>query len=285
MIKKSDTMMNSTIIDNKGDKLFATIYKNPSKETIILLHGGPGVPIDYTEVINKLKDSYQLITFQQRGTKQSPCPSKDYSIEAYISDIESIAQYYGITKFHLWGHSWGGLYAQIYAEKYSEKLLSLFLCSSGSGTNSEWKKTEKEVMQFNKSKCEKAEWTKMGINSLLGMMGSDKAYKRLFNQVIRNYNNGFELSVPMNIYLENIKAEPINKTRKSIIKYPLLVQQENPSFKITVVYGDRDIYQSSKDFVVNRYPTAKIFSLKNSGHLPWLHNPTEYFRILKSHYE
>ncbi len=281
---KSDTIMNSTIIDNKGVKLFSTIYKNPNNETIILLHGGPGVPMDFAEVINVLKDSYQIITFQQRGTKQSPCPTGNFSIEAYISDIDCIAQYYGVTQFHLWGHSWGGLYAQIYAEKYPEKLLSLFLCSSGSGTNIEWKQTEKEVMQFNKSKCGKGEWSKMALNSLLGIIGSDNAYKRLFNQVIKNYNNGFEFSTAINFDFENIKAEPINKTRRKILKYPLLTRQENPSYYISVVYGEKDIYQSSKEFVINRFPTAKIFILQNSGHLPWQHNPAEFYQILKIHY-
>lgn len=280
-----DAIMNSNIIDNNGDKLFSVIYKNPGKETIILLHGGPGIPMNFEEVINELKDNYQIITFQQRGTKQSPCPSKDYSMDAYISDIESIAKFYGLTKFHLWGHSWGGLYAQIYAEKYPEKLLGLFLCSSGSGTNIEWKQTEKEVMQFNKSKCGKGEWSKMGLNSLLGIMGNDNAYKRLFNQVIKNYHKDFELPVQINLDFENVKATPINKTRQEILKYPVLNRQENPNYQITIVYGDQDIYKKSKDFVINRYPTAKVWTIKNCGHIPWLHNPTEYKTILKQHYK
>lgn len=33
----------TSIIDNKGDKLFSTICPNPAKEPIILLHGGAGV--------------------------------------------------------------------------------------------------------------------------------------------------------------------------------------------------------------------------------------------------
>jgi hypothetical protein len=34
------------------------------------------------------------------------------------------------------------------------------------------KQTEKEVMQLNKSKCTSVEWIEMGINNLLGMLGS-----------------------------------------------------------------------------------------------------------------
>lgn len=276
--------MKSNSIDNKGDKLFSTFYKNPGKETIILLHGGPGVPMDFAEVINQLKDHYQLITFEQRGTKQSPCLSEEYSMEAYLSDIKAIAKYYKIDKFHLFGHSWGGLYAQIYAEKYPENLLSLFLISPSSGTNTQWKQTEKEVMQFNKAKCQKGEWLKMGWNSFLGMMGSDQAYQKLFKQVIKNYNIDFEVPKAPNLDLQNVKAKPINKTRPEIIKYLILKKQEAPNYPIAIVYGDNDIYGESMNFVINRYPTANLITIKNCGHLPWLHNPNDFNAALNQFY-
>ena len=275
----------SNLIDNNGDKLFSTIYLNPNKETVILLHGGPGFPSDLKEVVELLKDSFQVITFHQRGTKKSPCPSKVYSMKAYLSDIDCVAKFYGITKFHLWGHSWGGLYAQIYADKHSENLLSLFLCCPGSGTNFQWKQTEKEVMQLNKSKCTNWQWSKMGMNNLLGMLGSDNAYKRLFKQVMKNYNDAFVKTEYSGVDFSNLKADPINKTRSEIIKYAILNKQENPNYKITVIYGDQDIYKSSKDFVISRYPTAKVITIKNCGHIPWLHNPTDFKTILEQHYK
>jgi proline iminopeptidase len=282
VLKQSNKMTN--LIDNGGDKLFSTIYANPSKETIILLHGGPGFPSDLTEVAEILKDSFQIITFHQRGTKKSPCKSKDYSMNAYISDVEAVAKFYGIQKFHLWGHSWGGLYAQIYADKHPENLLSLFLCCPGSGTGTEWKQTEKEVMQLNKSKCTSGQWMKMGMNNVLGMLGSDDAYKRLFKQVMKNYNDDFIKTDNLGIDFGNLKSASINKTRPEILKYPILQKQENPKYKITIVYGDQDIYKTSKDFVIHRYPTAKTWTIKNCGHIPWLHNPTDYKEILKKHY-
>ena len=273
------------VIDNKGDKLFSIIYPNPDRETIVLLHGGPGIPNDIEEIAKTFKGNFQVITFHQRGTEKSPCKSKDYSMDAYLSDIETIKQFYKIDKFHLWGHSWGGLYAQIYADKYADNLLSLFLCNPGSGTNFEWKQTEKEVMQFSKSKCTFLEWIKMGMNSLLGMFGNDKAYNRLFTQVMKNYNKDFMKTNKSKVDFDNLKAGPINKTRPEIIKYPLLSKLTDPKFKITIVYGDRDIYKASKNFVINRYPTAKIITIPNCGHIPWLHNPSEYKEIITTHFK
>ncbi len=115
------------IIESENNKLYTKIYSNSNKESIILLHGGPALPFEFTEIVDLLKDNYQIITFHQRGTEYSPCYNGDYSMDAYIDDIELIRKFYKLDTFHLWGYSWGGLYAQLYADKFPENLLSIFL--------------------------------------------------------------------------------------------------------------------------------------------------------------
>jgi hypothetical protein len=39
------------------------------------------------------------------------------------------------------------------------------------------------------------------------------------------------------------------------------------------------------NFIKNRYPNAKIYIIKNSGHFPALHNPKDYFDILNQHFK
>ena len=67
------------IIDNSGDQLFTTIYPNTNKQTVLLLHGGPGFPDDLVEVVAVLKDHFQVVTFHQRGTGASPSPGESWS--------------------------------------------------------------------------------------------------------------------------------------------------------------------------------------------------------------
>ena len=273
------------LIDGKNAKLFTTVYPKENAETIILLHGGPGVPDDLTLVAQHLSASYQIITFHQRGTKRSPVSKPDFTMKSYLLDIESISAYFKLAKFHLFGHSWGGLYAQIYAQEYPDKILSLFLSSPSSGTNYQWKETEKEVMAFNKSKLNYSEWLSMGWNSLKGMFGSDSAYQKVFNRVLKNYNRGFEYAGEGSIDLKNVKAKPINKTRKQLIGYPVLRVAQHPDFKITITYGEKDIYGDSKKYSRERYPAAVIHTIEKCGHLPALQCKSKYFELLDSHYK
>ncbi len=272
-------------IDGENVRLFTTVYPKENAETIILLHGGPGVPDDLALVAYHLSENYQIISFHQRGTKKSPVFKSDFTIESYITDIDSISAYFKLTKFHLFGHSWGGLYAQIYAQKYPDKILSLFLSSPSSGTNYQWKETEKEVMAFNRSKLSYYEWLSMGWNSLKGIFGSDRAYQKLFNRVLENYNKGFEDATEGSIDLKNIKAAPINKTRKQLIRYPVLNVVQHPDFRITITYGEKDIYGESKKYSRERYPTAVIHTIEKCGHLPALQCKSRYFELLNAHYK
>ncbi len=279
MLEKDITQIKS------GQAVLAVkLYPKENAETIILLHGGPGVPDEMMEIVEVLKQKYQVINFEQRGVGNSICKNCQYSMEEYISDIDAIAKEFNLEKFHIFGHSWGGLYAQIYAEKNPEKIKSLFLVSPGSGTNTLWKKVGEEVMDFNKNSVSSFGWMKMGINSLLGMLGSDKAYGRLFKQVVENYNKGYDGDGLSNEVLNKIKAESISKTGEQIAKYKMLDEFENPNFPVIVTYGDGDIYGESKKEVYDRFKTGEFKIINNSGHFPWKHNPKVFRSILMKFY-
>lgn len=260
------------------------VYSKNTLETVILLHGGPGVPDDMIEVVNVLKEKYKVITFEQRGVGQSNCRKCRFTMPDYISDIDSIADFFNLDTFHLFGHSWGGLYAQIYANERPDKVKSLFLCSPSSGTNKVWLETEKEVMQFNKSMASKYEWLKMGCYSLFGMLGSNKAYRKLFKQVLINYHKGYLNTEKESNFFNKIYAKPINKTRQEIIKYKILPSVENPKLRVMITYGDRDIYGVSAKTLISRFPTGKVRVINSSGHIPWRHNLKEFREILMYFY-
>ncbi|MFC6998013.1 alpha/beta fold hydrolase [Rufibacter roseus] len=271
-------------IENHDTKLYTAIYPNATKETVILLHGGPGVPNGLTFLTNYLSRNFQVVLFHQRGTQKSPNPSQSYSMDDYVSDINRVADYVKVEKFHLFGHSWGGLYAQIYAHQHPERLLSLFLCSPASGTGSQWKDTMLEIARYNKDKCSTLEWLSMNMHAGMGLLGSDSGYKSFFWQALENFSRDFKESHPEDFGVDCIRAEAINLTQKSILAYPPLQQFQQAQVKITIAYGAQDIIGDSKKYVLERYPNAKVHTIPKSGHIPWSHNQKEFVKVLKEHY-
>ena len=274
--------MQTVAIPNGETTLQTTIYPN-NKETVILLHGGPGVPDNLLPIVNALKNDYQVVTFLQRGVGQSKCKNGDYSMDAYISDIDAIAAFLELDSFHLFGHSWGGLYAQIFSERRPEKVQSLLLCSPSAGTGKDWTQTQKEVMKFNKAMSSKKEWLAMGWNSMIGLLGSDKAYQKLFAQVLKNYHKEYEKVDFSAEYFSQIHAKPINRTIKNIKKYPTL-KGFRESIPVLITFGQNDIYGDSQAKSLARFPSAQQIIIPNSGHIPWVHNPNYFQQVLTKFY-
>ncbi len=272
------------LIRNQDTTLYTQAYPNSGKETVILLHGGPGVPNGLTFLVKFLSRYFQVITFHQRGTLKSPNPSQDYSLEHYTSDINRIADLFQLEKFHLLGHSWGGLYAEIYAHTHKNRLLSLFLCSPASGTGRQWAETSLEITRYNRRKSSLKEMLTMSLGAALGVLGSDKGHRTFYRQALVNFNRGFEVSYPERFEVNCVKARAINQTVKTVLTSPLLPVMPDPAFKVTITYGDQDIIGESKKYVRQRFPTASTYIIPSCGHIPWSHNQPAFVQILQEHY-
>lgn len=140
-------------------------------------------------------------------------------------------------------------------------------------------------MSYNKARSGFWGWSLMGLKSLLGMLGSDKAYQSLFKQALENYNADFDTTfTATDTMVENVRAEPINKTRASIVEYPILKDTVDHQFPIIITYGQKDIYGESRKVVKKRFPKATIVEIPSAGHLAWKQNETAFVRILTDFY-
>ena len=86
------------------------------------------------------------------------------------------------------------------------------------------------------------------------MMGSDKAYQQMFRLVMCNYHKNHPDIMVSEKQLTGVRARSVNKTRKELIKYPMLDTLNDPSFPVCVTYGEQDIYGESKQEVLDRFP-------------------------------
>lgn len=251
----------------------------------ILLHGGPGVPDYLREVATYFPPTMDLTGFDQRGVGNSAEYAGDYSMERYIEDIDAVAAIVGAEKFFLFGHSFGGLLAQIYAIHRPDRIRGMFLCSPSTGVGRDWKRMESAVMAHNRRQASSREWMEIGALSLLGLAGSDGAYRRIFSHVWRYYFRDPRASLPADPkWLAGVRARAIVKTRRSVL------QMDSDEFDRSVrelgipalvVFGDYDIYGERTADALSRLPNAEAKVLADCGHLPWLQQPEEFRRLLE----
>jgi len=269
-------------------KLNVCITGESEKDTVLLIHGGPGVPDYLKDVAALLPGRNRTVRFDQRGTGASIAIGGSFRPEEYVQDIDAILQALGTERVHLFGHSWGGLLAQIYAAYRPDRVKSLFLASPSSGTGKVWAEMEKEVMAYNKKKATGTQWLGVGLNSFLGMLGSDRAYQRMFMQIWSYYFLDPRTAPAADEgWLEGIRALAVNGTRRGILDFDNRAWEARLSglnVPVLVTYGAYDIYGESRRYTFERWPAAKQVRMEHAGHLPWIQDQKAFVELLREFY-
>ena len=115
-----------------GYKLYYKIFGAENSETVLCLHGGPGMTHDYILSIADLaKDGYKVVFYDQLGCGKSDVPKNLnlFTIERAVEDVEGFRREMKLGKVHLFGSSYGGLLAIAYALQYQQNLKSLISAS------------------------------------------------------------------------------------------------------------------------------------------------------------
>lgn len=99
---------------------------------IILLHGSNADLHTWQPWVDALKEEYRVVRFDQRGHGLTgPAPDGDYALEAFMADIDAVADALKLGRFTLAGNSMGGAIAMGYAIAHPERLEGLVLIDAG----------------------------------------------------------------------------------------------------------------------------------------------------------
>lgn len=102
-------------------------------DTLVVIHGGPGLTIDYfLEDLTPLAANHTLIFYDQRGAGRSTLVSDSVSLDAqrFVEDLEAIRKHFGLERLALLGHSWGSAVVALYAMKHPERVSKLIIAGA-----------------------------------------------------------------------------------------------------------------------------------------------------------
>ena len=113
-----------------GFNLFVRSYGEPTKGTVLCLHGGPGATHDYLLSLEDLAQfGYRIVLMDQLGCGKSDRPrgTSLYTIEHNVEEVEGVRRALKLGRIHLMGSSYGGALAIATALKYQRNLRSLVI--------------------------------------------------------------------------------------------------------------------------------------------------------------
>jgi proline iminopeptidase len=286
--RRSAALSAVAFVDTVGARL-AVFEEGTAGDTIVLLHGGPGVPDYLADVSAILATEHRVLRFDQRGTGQSTCHSGQYSLDDYVEDVDAVRHTYGLERLLLLGHSWGGTVAQLYATRHPDRVAKLCLCNSGIGLGDDWRAMERAVMAHNRRRSGLGGFMLLGLDQALALLSGatgDRAARRMMARVWRNYFDPPESApAPSQEWLAGVHSRPIFGTRRAALAADANDLRGLGSVPVLIIFGEHDIYGRTTERLVARFPNARVVIIPHAGHIPWLQNRTEFVAAIGAFFE
>lgn len=128
---RQEVLPQSRTVQANGLRFHYLEWGQEGRPTLLLLHGFAQTCHSWDFVALALCDRYRVIALDQRGHGDSQwAPDADYSLEAYVTDLEAVAEALDLRDFALVGLSMGGRNALTYAAHHGRRLRALVLVDS-----------------------------------------------------------------------------------------------------------------------------------------------------------
>jgi pimeloyl-ACP methyl ester carboxylesterase len=99
-------------------------------QPLLLHHGYTASRVNWEPAAAMLRDRFQVILMECRGTGDSEHTADGYSLDQYAADVIGMADHLGLERFSFAGHSMGGGIGYVLALEYPQRIERLILMAS-----------------------------------------------------------------------------------------------------------------------------------------------------------
>ena len=264
-------------------------------EPVIMLHGGWGAEhTGLVKAIAGLQNEFRFIFYEQRGSLRSPFPDSLISFEQHINDLELLRKELNLDKMTIVGHSMGAVLASAYATKYPEQIKKLILVSPAH-LKEPFPEEDKEI-QHQQFLANKKFQNRIEINQELEKYNLYRADSLLNSRektiksrisfgklMLYDISKWTELSNGKALY----KGIVYNLTAKTYPKngWNFFSQFKEHRYPINIIIGDHDWLDFGNGLYkkwIKEVPRIQMTSIKNAGHMPWIDQPEEMTKALRT---
>lgn len=117
--------------DTVGSSLAIDGERMREKQTMIVMHGGPG--FDHSTLrpyFDRFADTHQVLFIDHRGNGRSSGEPATWTLAQWGDDVKALCDALGIVKPVVYGNSFGGMVAMAYATRHPEHPGKLILSST-----------------------------------------------------------------------------------------------------------------------------------------------------------
>ncbi|KYG75871.1 hypothetical protein AWW68_08565 [Roseivirga spongicola] len=273
------------MIVNGSDVYYKTMGEG---EPLLVIHGGPVLDHSYfLPHFERLAKDYQLIFYDQRacGKSSIEIDSATMNLAGFVDDIEQIRQKLGHEKLNVYGHSWGGLIAMKYAIAYDDKVDHLILSNSMAPSAVDWQKENLEAAK----NINAADQRRLDVIVSTGLLRSANAVPYIKEMMLLSFKsqmfdarniNKLNLFIPEDFQQRSAVFGLLGPDLGTYDLYADLSKIKSPTL---VLFGQSEAAVNlHAQKMTKALPNSRLEVIKNSGHFPFIENPTEFDKSVRS---
>ena len=239
-------------------------------EPIVFIAGLGADHTNWKEIIDRFKDNYQVVVFDNRGAGQTDVPEGPYSIEQMADDVFVLCSKLGIHHAHFIGSSMGGFILQTLALHHPKLVKSATICNATSTIHSCFHLYLSAHLNLLKSTAPKELLFKASITWLFSyrFLSQPGMVEELIRLGMNNPHpftiKGFEGQYAA---IEQFDSRPWT----SKIEVPTLVLASNED----LIFNEEAVNTLAKQI-----PNATYYCFSACGHLPQIECPEEFTKVV-----
>lgn len=285
IITESEGFVN---IDNT--KLYYTLIG--SGDTLVVLHGGPGLSHKYLkpQLDSLLSDEFTLLYYDQRGSgwSEGVKDTTKLNMHYYISDLDKIRTHFKLSELNLVGHSFGGLLAMYYGISFPDNLNSLVLIDTDAPSYE--LRTPYQIKTINSRLSEKQNDYLDSISESDNFKKYDvSAYEKYYKTFLTSYFANPNDTIHLEMGFDSISIPKIRVTsgfiRKDLGKYDIHKQIEKIQCPTLILHGTESIFSvEGAEAIHNKLTNSELRLFENCGHFEYIESPNKFQQLIKDFY-
>lgn len=259
-----------------GDHWIRTFQAGPAQasEAVVFVHGNPGSAADFEQMVTRTGPPRRAVAFDLPDFGQSiAAPGFTHTLSEYGRFVDDAFEALGIDKAHLVLHDLGGPVGLTWASADLDRVASVSLINTGVLAGYKWHRTARV-------------WQAPVLGELLQSVTFRAPFRRTITSreprglprefvdgMYENYDRRTRRAV-LDLYRD---LKQVGKSSKELI--PTLAAADLPCL---VVWGAGDPYfpVSFADRQRSAFPSARVHILPNSGHWPFIDDPSVVAELL-----
>jgi proline iminopeptidase len=272
----------------RGIELFYRVLGGAHQDTIVFVHGGPGLSSSYlAKDLDFVAARHTVILYDQRGSGRSTLltDSTQVSVALHVDDLDAVLKHFQISRANLYGHSWGGGLVAHYVAAHPERVRKAILGSSIPPRRVPYMQQFSERLYAWQDAPTRAQVVALS-RARRNAKDPVAACRAYWNVFVRGYFGDTSTihlmkSDPPDAVDNNINGWTLNPEGRYDWR-PLLAHTKVP---ILILHGSADPIpmEAAKEWV-SSIPGSRLVVLDGAGHFPMVERPKQMLAAIEAFY-